>query len=119
MGNNAGKVPGAPWLDQRREEEERRRIEEEQAATDIISKLPEELKIYILHFFTPKRLLQLDLPRATLRAVMQARERPGVGEIVRSTWSHRLVLGVDWWENQTALATLAEEAGLMPRCLDA
>ena len=57
-----------------RVQEERRRVEEDKIATEALKHvpdLPEELKIYILHFFSPKRLLKLELPTDMLRVVLQ------------------------------------------------
>ena len=60
--------------ERRRVQEERRRAEEDKISTEAlkhITDLPEELKIYILHFFTPRSLLQLQLPTDMLRVVLQ------------------------------------------------
>ena len=107
---------------EKRVQEERRRAEEDEIATEAlkhITDLPEELKIYILHFFTPRSLLQLQLPTDMLRVVLQAREAVGTVELGRRSWRHRLGLSAHGSGNQgevAALAALAASTGLMPLC---
>jgi len=106
-------------LQQRREEEERRRVEEDKIATEAlryVPELPEELKFYILHFFTPKNLVKLELPSGMLRAVLQVREVAGSGELARRSWKHRLGHSGYMGGEAAALAAMAGRTGLVPGC---
>ena len=88
-----------------------RGAQEEAAAEEAclrIAQLPQEIKIYILHFLRPRLIRKLRLPVPLLRSVLQAEEPNGTKELVENTWCHRLPSNKD----KFALFKLARKASL-------
>ena len=106
---------GKAEMRQKKAAEEKRLARERAAADEAclrIFYLPEELKIYVLHFLNVRLIKKLKLPAPLLRAVLQAEELKGTQELIKFTWIHRLHSNRD----RFALSKLAQEANLLPDC---